>query len=695
MKQFYKNQSISYFSRWTRKAYAAFNSLNKVVAISGLSVALTAVALPGEVVAQEDTTQRVSSQFDLEEVEIVDSELLQIFEVPSRVICVVGRQELQSAPIETVQDVLNNLSQIDLRQRGNNDVQADVSIRGGTFDQVLVMLNGVNITSPQTGHHNLDLPISFDQIERIEILNGAGSQSYGANAYSGVINIITRNAYKNEVNLKLVAGDFGLYNLGASASIVGQKHSQFIAINRDASSGYMENTDFARTSLYYNGRYRLKKSFFEWQASAAQKEFGSQSFYTAKYPNQFEETQSALASLKYQSYGMLSTQTNVYWNLHSDRFELFRNNEKAPSWYKNHNYHLTTVMGGNSKVIYKSKFGKSTIGIDVRYEHIASNVLGIPTGDTIDALFNPGGFYTKEDARTNTALSLEQIFNLGRLSMIAALTVNANTAYGNLGLYPGLDFNYRFRRNWKINASFYKTMRLPTFTDLYYAGPTNIGNPELLPEEAMNLDVGASFHKGIVKASITSFNSLGKNNIDWARTSDTLKWQPMNVTQVETYGIDAQVKLYLGKLKSNTFFIKNISLQYTFINKGALENDYESRYVMDYLRHKLVLGIHHRVYKNISASWKIRYQKRNGDYMHWDADAKQDILTPYGAYTLVDARIYWKLKGWTIFADVKNIFNIQYIDYGNVYQPGRWFSVGVKKSFNFKKPASVYLEKAI
>jgi iron complex outermembrane receptor protein len=599
------------------------------------------------------------------------------------VISVVGQQELQSAPIETVQDILNYLSQVDLRQRGNNDVQADVSIRGGTFDQVLVMLNGVNITSPQTGHHNLDLPISFDQIERVEILNGAGSQSYGANAYSGAINIITKRANRDEVNIKLVAGDYGLYNIGASASIVGKKHRHFVAINRDASSGYMKNTDFARSSIYYNGRYMLKKSFFEWQASAAQKEFGSQSFYTAKYPNQFEEIQSALASVKYQSYGKISTQSNLYWNMHSDRFELFRDNENAPSWYKNHNYHLTTVMGGNTKAIYRSKFGKSTASLDMRYEHIASNVLGVPTGDTIDAFFNPQGFYTKEDARTNTALSLEHNVSFGPLTLVGALTFNTNTAYGDFGIYPGLDATYRFHRNWKLNASYNKSMRLPTFTDLYYAGPTNIGNPDLRPEEAQNFDFGVVFHKGIVNASLTSFNTWSNNSIDWVRRDDTIKWQPMNVNFVETYGIDAMVKLDLGRLNNRKFFIKNVSLQYTFINKGALSTEYQSRYVMDYLRHKFVLGIHHRIYKNISASWKLRYQKRNGDYMLWDTDARQDIRTPYEAFTLIDARIYWKAKGWTIFADVKNIFDIDYVDYGNVMQPGRWFSMGVKKNFTF------------
>jgi len=69
--------------------------------------------------------------------------------------------------------------------------------------------------------------------------------------------------------------------------------------------------------------------------------------------------------------------------------------------------------------------------------------------------------------------------------------------------------------------------------------------------------------------------------------------------------------------------------------------------------------------------------------MLWDDVNNKDILTPYSDYTLLDARVNWNNKGWMIFADIKNIFDTQYIDYGNVLQPGRWISVGVKKELNF------------
>ena len=683
MQHNYRSQSTSYFSRWTRESYAVFNSLNKVIKISSLSVAITATLLPANVVAQEEKTNNTTSDYYLDEVELVEPQELQVFEVPSRVISVISSRELQSAPIESVQDILNNISQLDLRQRGNNDVQADISIRGGTFDQVLIMLNGINITNPQTGHHNLDLPISFDQIERVEILNGAGSLSFGANAYSGVINIITKSSTENQVNLKAVLGSYGLYNVGASVNLVGEKQRHFIAVNHDQSSGYTDNTDFNRSSVYYNGKYLLNKSFLQWQMSFADKAFGAQSFYTAKYPNQFEQTQSAIASLKFASFGKVSTESNIYWNMHSDRFELFRNNEEAPSWYKHHNYHLTNVAGGNTKFKFASVLGKTSIGLDLRYENIASNVLGEPTGEEKDAWFNPNGYYDKEASRLNTSVSVEQSYKYKGFSTIVALMVNNNSAYSDkINFYPGVDVNYKFNKSFIAKASFNKTLRLPTFTDLYYSGPANIGNPDLIAEEAVNFDLGVNFNYGILDVNLTSFNSIGNNSIDWVRKSDTDKWQPMNLTRTETYGIDISSRFKLEELNNGNFFVNNIIVQYTFIDKYSNTEGLSSAYVNDYLRHKFVFGVDHKIYGNFSANWKLRYQQRNGNYMFLD-DAGNDVLTPYGDYTLLDARVNWKSKGWMIFADVKNIFDTQYIDYGNVLQPGHWFSIGVKKELNF------------
>jgi iron complex outermembrane receptor protein len=158
----------------------------------------------------------------------------------------------------------------------------------------------------------------------------------------------------------------------------------------------------------------------------------------------------------------------------------------------------------------------------------------------------------------------------------------------------------------------------------------------------------------------------------------------MNVTRVETYGLDMQLDLALGRLMEGRFFIRNLNLQYTFINKNSSSGDYQSHYVLDYLRHKLVLRLNHRIFRNIYASWTMRYQQRNGNYMLWDESTGTDRQVPYGDYTLVDLRMYWKARNRMLFIDLKNLFDVHYFDYGNVLQPGRWFSVGLKWNMDWR-----------
>src|SRR6185295_16125897 len=92
----------------------------------------------------------------------------------------------------TVTDFLNQEPSVDLRQRGQNNIQTDVSIRGANFGQTLVLLNGFRMNDPQSGHHNMDLPVPLESVDRIEVLKGSGSTLYGSDAIGGVVQLITR-----------------------------------------------------------------------------------------------------------------------------------------------------------------------------------------------------------------------------------------------------------------------------------------------------------------------------------------------------------------------------------------------------------------------------------------------------------------------------------------------------------------------
>ena len=365
--------------------------------------------------------------------------------------------------------------------------------------------------------------------------------------------------------------------------------------------------------------------------------------------------------------------------MHSDMFELFRDMLNAPTWYKNHNYHITNVAGTNNRFTKDNRFGKTTFGFDVRYEHIAGNVLGIPTGDTIKALFYKEGFYTRTASRTNFSVFAEHKVSFKNLNILLSLMANTNTAYnGKVHFYPGLNIDYQIRKNWFLKAYFNRSLRLPTFTDLYYSGPANTGNPELKPEEAININTSVNFKKGILKTKISAFCTIGNNSIDWVRLADTLKWKPMNVTRVVTTGFDLSATVDLSKKK---IFLNKISVQYTFINKNSSAGEYQSHYVMDYLRNNVVVTAGFTIYKGLGTDWFYSFRHRNGNYLKWNAETGKEESVPYGHYNIVDARVYWRYKKLEIFTDIKNLFNITYYDYGNVPQPGRWFYLGLKYKF--------------
>ena len=187
-----KAQSILMFKKWGRKNYSSFLTLKRTVVISVLSVTYL-LSTPVFATEMEQDTSDVKMQYDLDEIEVSAQRTPALYSQVARIISVIESKEIEAAPAQSVQDLLEYVAGVDVRQRGAEGVQADVSVRGGTFDQTLILLNGINITDPQTGHHNLNLPVSLAQIERIEVLEGPAARVYGPNAFSGAINIVTKH----------------------------------------------------------------------------------------------------------------------------------------------------------------------------------------------------------------------------------------------------------------------------------------------------------------------------------------------------------------------------------------------------------------------------------------------------------------------------------------------------------------------
>ncbi|MFZ4399608.1 MAG: TonB-dependent receptor plug domain-containing protein [Bacteroidales bacterium] len=626
------------------------------------------------VYAQKDTIL-------LNETVILSTHLTDLQQESFKVIQLITKTEIEKASVQSIQELLEYVLNVDVRQRGEFGVQADISIRGGSFEQCLILLNGIKMNDPQTGHHSMNLPVDLQDIERIEILDGSASRIYGANAFSAAINIITIAKKENRLKLSSVIGENQLYATTASLSLATDKMQHYFSVGRKGSDGYINNTDFDISNLFYQNSLRLKKGSVNLQTGYNNKQFGANSFYSAKYPNQFEHTNVFFADVSYKTQGSYKFTSNIYYRRHQDKFELFRNN--PPAWYTSHNYHLTQIFGAEAKLNFNSCIGKSLLGIDFRSENILSNVLGEVMKDTIAVPGEVSGKFTKSHHRENLGFYGEQSYKYRNFNISAGLFVNWNSDF-DWKTNAGIDINYCISNSLMWYASVNQSMRMPTFTDLYYIGPTNLGNINLKPEEAIAYETGMKFYSSFININMAVFLRDGNNLIDWVRRNDTMKWESRNLTNIISRGFEFSTQMNMQKIIYNGFFINNLNLSYSYLDLEKNSNTYISYYALDYLKHKITASVDHKIYKKISGNWALSYQERMGSY----TDITTGKETPYSAFLAVDTRITYKTENWNCYVEAANLFDKKYQDIGNIPMPGRWLRVGLNISLNLgKKPA--------
>lgn len=676
-----KTKKTSYcFKRWTRKGFAMFSSLHKVVKIGFVTFTCTLVQKEYQpIFAQTDSTM-ATKDVQLREVEVSANPTLLWSETASA-FSVVEKKEIEAGPSHSIEDILEKIPGIDIRQRGSDGVQSDISINGGSFDQVLILLNGVNITDPQTGHHNLNLPVDLSQIQKVEVLQGSASSTLGYNAFSGVINIVTTD-YKLKNGLHgqagINTGSFGYFN--GIGSLLFKSDSWLLegSFSNKLSKGYIENTDYNLINFLINAGFKSRNAgSFQFQAGYQQKDFGANSFYSFSYPNQFEATKTLFASLTWDySLGKNSFQARIFERSHHDRFELFRNMKNAASWYSGHNYHLTNVTGTNIKISIPGNNYNSIYGLDVRNEHILSNVLGESLLETIPDPFEPDAIFTRKKNRTNYSVFTNQTVHLGKITFSGGLNGNYNSDFGiYLNGVSEIAWNpiNKFKTWFGINRS----SRLPTFTDLYYKSANQISNPNLLPETALTYESGVSFKNDRLKTSVTLWNRIGKNMIDWIKEPDSVKWKSSNITNVNAYGFNFIIDYKIG----NGFF-QSISANHSFQNLNKKAEGFDSKYALDYLKNKIIIKLSFKIYEskrfgNLNAAFNSGFYDRSGTWTEFGTN----ILKPFSKYILCDSRLNWGKNKFNIYLDGNNIFGTEFSDFGGMKQPGISLKTGVKYNF--------------
>jgi iron complex outermembrane receptor protein len=529
-------------------------------------------------------------------------------------------------------------SSVQVQSRAPGGVQGDISIRGASFEQT-VLLNGIRMSDAQSAHHTFDIAVPLDAIDQVEVLRGSGSTLYGSDAVGGVINILTRpiktdNGTNLEMRLRLGYGTFGTNEQSGFLSFETGPWSQRLSFERELSDGFRDDREYRNLVYASDSWLRTKLGLTRVFLSNMDRPFGADQFY-GPY-NSWERTKTWVGTIS-QDLGP-NTLFSLGYRRHTDLYELLRDD---PAFYTNRHEDDTwdvalrrhDSLGKVAHVYY---------GGEYLADHVDSNNLGIHSR-------KQGAIYGDLDVRALRRFS----FNVGvREEFYSQLT----TSSGNIFI-PSASAGYWLSSKIKLRGSVSRSFRLPNYTDLYYSDPADLGNPNLKPETAISFEGGADWHPATHwTASAAVFSRHERDDIDYVRTTPNDIWKATNFDRLTFTGVETSVT---WKLTTTQIF----DVQFTGLTgaRGAL-GDLQSKYVFNYPVQQAVVGWEH-------------VSERG-----WLARLHTGVTNQYArnAYVLVDAYGAWTRSFLHPYLRLTNLLNTDYQPFIGVPMPGRAALVGVE-----------------
>lgn len=588
-----------------------------------------------------------------EEVVVEEKRLVGMpFAQAPRNIQVINRAQIMALPAQSVAELLTWISGVDLRQRGPQGAQADLSIMGSTFEQVLVLIDGVPMRDAQTGHLMMNLPIDIQQIERIEVIKGTAARIYGANALAGAVNIVTRELAEEMVLAQLwtgintpLDGDTVTSYLQAGArvsvgwknEIESQRHQ--IDVSYFDSEGYRYNSTNTQQRLGYRGRINLgaNDAHLHLSGGMVRNETGANGFYAFPFDvDAFEATETIYGSARYRTVlGSWKVQPLLYMRYSHDDYIFIR---EQPEVYRNN--HFNTAAGAELHVSRSNRSGEFGAGYESRAEIIHSNNLG-------------------EHKRFYHSFYGEQRLTFENSAVVV---IGAMAQYSNvfgLNVYPGIEFSTPLLRSLRLFGNAGLGSRNPSFTDLYYSDRSNMGNPSLKPEQAVNSELGFKWNDEILQVETGAFVRRTNNFIDYTRSNEDDLWMPENFQMVTISGVDSRLRLRFQSDKKSA--LENISISHTAL-WGKLGNTTSfSKYALNHLRHQVIAQARLRLFSRFSVQLVSRYLERiNAE-----------------SFQVYDMRMGANFNTVDIALDVNNLLNETYVESGYVPMPGRVMRLSV------------------
>lgn len=622
-----------------------------------------------------------SIRFETEEIEVTASRIRTPLPKASRIIGIMTQEQISAYPVQSVNDILKYAVGVDVRQRGPMGAQTDVGIRGGNFEQVAILLDGINICDPQTGHNSFDFPVDMSDIDHIEVLEGPAGRAYGSSSLMGAINIVTKTAARTSGNAHAEAGSWGYAATGARAAAVNGGWNNMISVNYGRSDGYSRskaghlNADMNYRKAFYKGSYADDEIKVNWHAGVSMKDWGSNTFYSPKYDEQFEHTVKTYTALQAENrIGRVHIHPSAWWNHNEDRFELIRGSESAVPF----NYHRSDVAGVGFNSWFDWMLGRTAVGAELKNENLVSGNLGEPLAEP-KHIKGTDRDYTKGLNRTNISFIMEHNLNLKWFSMSAGVVGVRNSWNGmDLRFYPGVDMSVKMGDNLKLFATYNTSLRLPSVTELYYSVGGYKADSHLRPEELKAVDIGLKYadYRG-VQASASVYYNRCSNMIDWimdlTQAEEERHWESVNFTEINSLGAEITANVSLETLFPGQRLLKSIDVAYNYIDQQKVDvPNIQSRTTLEYLKHKAVAGMRFNLPLNMELGINYRYQDRTGTFT--DTEGQVRDFEPYG---LLDARLQWRNGRYDIYLEGNNLIGRQYYDYGCVPQPGFWAIAGI------------------